>query len=112
MAVNGPGPSEKRELLLDAAIRVFARKGYHATRVGDIAREAGVAYGLLYHYFPSKEQVLETIFRERWGRLIDALRAVEQNDDTAREQLRKVCAIVLRTWRDEPDSVRVLVREI
>ena len=45
---------EKRKLLLDAAVRVFAKKGYHACRVGDIAKEAGVAYGLLYHYFSSK----------------------------------------------------------
>jgi AcrR family transcriptional regulator len=55
---------EKRRLLLDAAVRVFARKGYHASRVGDIAEEAGVAYGLLYHYFASKEEVLRTVFRE------------------------------------------------
>jgi len=52
---------EKRRLLLAAAVRVFARKGYHASRVGDIAEEAGVAYGLLYHYFESKEQVLLTV---------------------------------------------------
>ena len=57
---------EKRRLLLDAAVRVFARKGYHASRVGDIAEEAGVAYGLLYHYFESKEDVLLTVFRETW----------------------------------------------
>ena len=51
---------------LDAAVRVFARKGFHASRVGDIAEEAGVAHGLLYHYFRSKEEVLETIFHEVW----------------------------------------------
>ena len=55
---------EKRRLILDAAVHVFARKGYHVCRVGDITEEAGVAHGLLYHYFPSKEQVLETVFRE------------------------------------------------
>jgi AcrR family transcriptional regulator len=55
---------DKRRLLLEAAVRVFARKGYHASRVGDIAEEAGVAYGLLYHYFESKEDVLRSVFRE------------------------------------------------
>jgi TetR/AcrR family fatty acid metabolism transcriptional regulator len=65
---------------------VFARKGYHQARVGDIAEEAGVAHGLLYHYFPS--------------------------EDGAREQLRQVAAILLRAWRRDADLVRVLVREV
>ena len=63
---------EKRAAILDAAVRVFARKGYHTSRVGDIAEEAGIAHGLLYHYFASKEEVLETVFRENWSELIEA----------------------------------------
>ena len=58
--------AEKRRQILDAAVRAFARKGYHACRVGEIAEEAGVAYGLVYHYFSSKEEVLQTIFSETW----------------------------------------------
>ncbi len=99
-------------MILDAAIRVFARKGYHTCRVGDIAEEAGVAHGLLYHYFESKEELLETIFRETWRALLDALREVEESGEPAIEQLRRVAAIVLRTWKREPDLVRVLVREV
>jgi TetR/AcrR family fatty acid metabolism transcriptional regulator len=106
------GAEEKRRLILDAAVRVFARKGYHTSRVGDIAEEAGVAHGLLYHYFSSKDEVLETIFRENWGMLVERIHAVEQSEDSARDQLRHVAAIVLRTWRHQPDVVRVLVREI
>jgi len=103
---------EKRRVILDAAVRVFARKGFHTSRVGDIAEEAGVAHGLLYHYFSSKDEVLETIFRENWAILLERIDAVEQSDEPAREQLRHVAAIVLRTWRHQPDVVRVLVREI
>jgi TetR/AcrR family fatty acid metabolism transcriptional regulator len=103
---------EKRRQILDAAVRVFARKGYHTCRVGDIAEEAGVAHGLLYHYFDSKEQVLETIFRDTWTLMIEAIEGVESLGEPAREQLRKVAAIVLRAWRDTPDIVRVLVREV
>jgi TetR/AcrR family fatty acid metabolism transcriptional regulator len=102
----------KRRLILDAAIRTFARTGYHATRVGDIAEEAGVAYGLVYHYFSSKEDVLETIFRETWSETLAALRQVEESELPAREQLRQVTAIFLRTWKRDPDLVRVLVREV
>jgi len=103
---------EKRRLILDAAVRVFARKGYHTCRVGDIAEEAGVAHGLLYHYFSSKEEVLETIFRETWTELVGAFRDVEASGEPAREQLRHVAAILLRSWRRDPDLVRVLVREV
>ena len=103
---------EKRRLLLMAAVRVFARKGYHASRVGDIAEEAGVAYGLLYHYFQSKEDVLLSVFRETWRALIATIRSVEEAGDPPREQLRKVAEILLRSWRRDPDLVRVLVLEV
>jgi TetR/AcrR family transcriptional regulator, fatty acid metabolism regulator protein len=103
---------DKRRLLLDAAVRVFARKGYHAARVGDIAEEAGVAYGLLYHYFESKEDVLRSVFRETWRALIATIGSVEEDDDSPREQLRKVAQILLRSWRRDPDLVRVLVLEV
>jgi TetR/AcrR family fatty acid metabolism transcriptional regulator len=104
--------ADKRALILEAAVRVFARKGYHAARVGDIAAEAGVAHGLLYHYFDSKEKVLESIFRETWTELLRALEQVEKDVRPADEQLRQVAAIVLRSWRRDPDLVRVLVREV
>jgi TetR/AcrR family transcriptional regulator, fatty acid metabolism regulator protein len=103
---------DKRTLILEAAVRVFARKGYHAARVGDIAAEAGVAHGLLYHYFASKEDLLETICRDTWSELLEALEQVEQDVRPAGEQLRQVAAILLRSWRRDPDLVRVLVREV
>jgi AcrR family transcriptional regulator len=103
---------DKRQVILDAAVRVFARKGFHTSRVGDIAEEAGIAHGLLYHYFSSKDEVLRTVFSQAWSRLLAALHAVEAGGEPAPEQLRKVAAILLRTWRDEPDLVRVLVREV
>src|SRR5438445_7394577 len=90
------GQEDKRRLILDAAVCVFARKGFHSSRVGDIAEEAGVAHGLLYHYFSSKDEVLETIFRENWSVLLERIHAVEQSDEPAREQLRHVAAILLR----------------
>ena len=48
---------EKRELILDTAIRVFAEKGYPDTRISDIAKRAEIAYGLVYHYFKNKEEI-------------------------------------------------------
>jgi len=66
----------------------------------------------VYHYFSSKGDVLETIFRESWTELLDAIRAVEESAQPATEQLRQVTAILLRSWRRQPDLVRVLVREV
>jgi AcrR family transcriptional regulator len=104
--------ADKRRVILDAAVRVFARHGYHTSRVGDIAEEAGIAHGLLYHYFPSKEAVLATIFRENWGSLIEAFHRVEESGEPADEQLRAIVKILLRSWRNDPDLVRVMVREV
>jgi TetR/AcrR family transcriptional regulator, fatty acid metabolism regulator protein len=112
VATRAASQEERRRQILDAAVRTFARKGYHACRVSDIAEEAGVAYGLVYHYFESKEAVLEAIFRDTWGMMLQAIQAVEETEESPREQLRKTAAIVLRTWRNNPDLVRVLVREV
>ena len=97
---------------MDAAVRVFARKGFHASRVGDIAEEAGVAHGLLYHYFRSKEEVLETIFSEVWELLAADTGRIEHADVPLREQLRRFARIYLGSWLMTPDVITVLVREI
>ena len=87
---------DKRRQILSAAVHVFAAQGYEATRVGDVAKEA----------------VLEAVFREQWGRLLAAVALAEETGKTAPEQLELVVKIVLRSWRDDPDLVRLLVREI
>ena len=104
--------ADKPRLILDAAVRVFAAQGFDQTRVGDIAKEAGVAYGLVYHYYGSKDAVLQAVFREAWGRLEAAVAAAEQEGRSAPERLELVVKIVLRTWRDDPDLIRLLVREV
>src|SRR5213593_4351016 len=97
------GGEDKRGLILHAAVRVFARKGFHASRVGDIAEEAGVAHGLLYHYFRSKDEVLETIFRETWTELVVDTERIEQSGVPLREQLRRFARIYLGSWLMTPD---------
>lgn len=111
LAERQAAAEDKRRQILDAAVRVFAQKGFHASRVGDIAKEAGVAHGLLYHYFDSKDDVLEAIFHENWNVLLERIGSVEETDEPAADQLRHIAAIVLRTWLHLPDVVRVLVRE-
>ena len=103
---------DKRRLILDAAVRVFARRGYHTSRVGDIAEEAGIAHGLLYHYFASKEEVLETVFRENWRELLETFARIEASDEPPLDQLEGIAKTLLRTWRAQPELVTVMVREV
>jgi AcrR family transcriptional regulator len=91
---------------------VFARSGFHESRVGDIAEEAGVAHGLLYHYFRSKDDVLETIFRETWSQLVDETKRIAESGGSLREQLRRFARIYLGSWLVTPEAIRVLVREV
>ena len=93
-------------------MRVFARKGFHTSRVGDIAEEAGVAHGLLYHYFSSKDEVLETIFRETWAQLLADIQEIEESGAPAVEQLQQATVRLLGSWQRNPEVVRVIVREI
>jgi TetR/AcrR family fatty acid metabolism transcriptional regulator len=104
--------SAKRDLILQAAVRVFAEKGYHACRVSDIAAEADVAHGLLYHYFRSKEEVLATIFRDSQARLVAEVERLDASDLPALEKLRGFADFYLRSWLREPDLIRVLVRDV
>ena len=106
------GAEETRQRILDAAVLVFARRGFHTSRVGDIAEEAGVAHGLLYHYFASKDEVLETVFRENWSELLERFARVESSDEPADEKLLGLVKILLLTWKNDPDLVTVMVREV
>ena len=111
-STNGAASADKRRVILDVAVRVFATKGYHTSRVGDIAEEAGIAHGLLYHYFGSKEEVLQTVFRENWSQLVDTVTRIETSDEPPLQQLGAIAKVLLRSWRDQPDLVRVMVREV
>jgi TetR/AcrR family transcriptional regulator, fatty acid metabolism regulator protein len=112
MAARADRQADRRRQILAAAVKVFAHKGFHASRVGDIAEEAGIAYGLVYHYYESKEDLLETIFRTTWTEMLARIGEVEQAGVPAAEAVRQVTALLLRTWRRDPDLVRVLVREV
>ncbi len=105
-------PVDKRRLILDAAVRVFARQGFHTCRVSDIADEAGVAYGLVYHYFQSKDQVLDTLFLQRWDVLLEAIRETDALDIPAREKLEAIAGFIIESYRHDPDLMKVIIIEV
>jgi AcrR family transcriptional regulator len=105
-------PADKRRQILDAAVRVFARQGFHATRVSDIADEAGVAYGLVYHYFRSKDEVLNELFVERWSLLLAAIEEADRAGSDPREKLGAVATFIFESYRHDPDLMKVIIVEV
>jgi AcrR family transcriptional regulator len=104
--------AERRRQILDAAVRVFARQGFHSTRVADIADEADVAYGLVYHYFDSKENVLDELFRQRWSLLIEAIRAADAGTTSPQEKLGTVAGFIIDSYRYDPELMKVIIVEV
>jgi TetR/AcrR family transcriptional regulator, fatty acid metabolism regulator protein len=111
-ATRAKAVPDRRRAILDAAVRVFARQGFHACRVSDIADEAGVAYGLLYHYFPSKDEVLNTLFLERWGVMLEMIRAVDSEQIPVREKLGAIASFIVDSYRHDPDVMKVIIVEV
>jgi TetR/AcrR family transcriptional regulator, fatty acid metabolism regulator protein len=106
------GAVDKRRLILDAAVSVFARRGFHHCRVSDVADEAGVAYGLVYHYFSSKEEILNTLFLERWQIMLDAIAEIDSRDVPARDKLYAVASFIIDSYRHDPDLMKVIIVEV
>jgi AcrR family transcriptional regulator len=105
--------AEKRRLILDAAVRVFARQGFHGCRVSDIADEAGVAYGLVYHYFPSKEAMLDTLFLERWDVMLATIADVDARDELEpRAKLHEIASFIVDSYRHDPELMKVIIVEV
>jgi AcrR family transcriptional regulator len=103
---------DKRRVILDAAVRVFARQGFHACRVSDIADEAGVAYGLVYHYFASKDEVLDTLFLERWNVMLELIREVDAEPLPVRQKLQAIASFIVDSYRHDPDLMKVIIVEV
>ena len=110
---QGAAPAvDKRRQILDAAIRVFARQGFHSTRVSDIADEAGVAYGLVYHYFKSKDEVLNELFSERWSLLLTAIEEADREGASPRAKLEAVAGFIVDSYRHDPELMKVIIVEV
>lgn len=103
---------DRRRQILDAAVRVFARQGYHSCRVSDIADEAGVAYGLVYHYFRSKDEVMNELFTERWSLLLAAIEEVDRRAVSPREKLDAVAGFIIESYRRDPELMQVIIVEV
>jgi TetR/AcrR family fatty acid metabolism transcriptional regulator len=102
---------DRRKTILRAAVEVFARKGYHGCRIADVAREAGVAYGLVYHYFKNKEELLQLVFEAGWGGFMSRIRDAAEASAPLEQKIRRIAQVAFEAYRIDPRGVRVLVLE-
>jgi TetR/AcrR family fatty acid metabolism transcriptional regulator len=109
---GGTREGERRRTILRAAINVFASKGYHGCRIADVAKEAGVAYGLVYHYFKNKDELLETVFETGWNGFITRVRAVAEGEGTLEQKVHRIVDVAFEAYRVDPRGVKVLIVEI
>jgi TetR/AcrR family transcriptional regulator, fatty acid metabolism regulator protein len=112
MTSTGTAAADKRRVILDAAVRVFARQGFHTCRVSDIADEAGVAYGLVYHYFTAKEEILDTLFLERWDVMLEAIAEADATQFAPRDKLHAIAGFIIDSYRHDPDLMKVIIVEV
>lgn len=110
-ADRGPRVTDKRERILLAAERIFARHGFFAAKVSDVAKEAGVADGTIYLYFKNKDDLLISLFERRMADVNARLRAAIDGQPPA-EQLRAFIRTYLQLVHDEPAAAEVLTVEL
>ncbi|RLE38552.1 TetR family transcriptional regulator, partial [Candidatus Acetothermia bacterium] len=82
--------ASKAELIRQAAVRVFSRKGFYKTRAEEIAQEAGVAVGTIYNYFANKEEILLSIFQTEFEERIELFRELLASDLSLPERIQRI----------------------
>lgn len=104
---------DRRKQILKAAVEVFAERGFHRTRVSDIAKKAGVAYGLIYHYFESKDHVLNSVFEENWSVFLKVIQDLAADEGLrAAEKLERISALLVDALQVAPRIIQVIIQEI
>ena len=103
---------DKPQQIIEAAVRVFARKGYYNSRVSDIAREAGIAAGTIYLYFKTKDEILVTLFRDKMADFVDTVRKAIAVEPDAASKVRRLVSLHFRILEENPDLAEVVQVEL
>jgi len=103
---------DKPQQIIEAAVRVFARKGYYNSRVSDIAREAGIAAGTIYLYFKTKDDILVTLFRDKMTEFVHAMRKAIATEPDAASKVRRLVSLHFRLLEEDPHLAEVLQVEL
>jgi TetR/AcrR family fatty acid metabolism transcriptional regulator len=104
--------ADRRRVILRAAVEVFSKKGYLGCRIQDVAKEAGVAYGLVYHYFKNKDELLESVFASGWQTFLSRVSAEISRDHDVVSRVRGIVHVAFEAYRRDPKGVKVLILEV
>ena len=102
----------KQAAIFQAALRVIKEQGFHKAKMADIAAEAGISYGLVYHYFKSKEDLFEAILEHWWGSLFALMKTLSEKDDSVPDKLHAIINYFLDTYQENPELVNIFITEI
>ena len=103
--------NNKDELIRQAAIRVFAREGFHQARMETIAHEAGVAVGTIYNYFESKEEVLLSIFKAEFEERVHFYKELRESGLSIPEQIQRILQAHFSLLSERKELAQLLLRE-
>lgn len=103
---------DKQEMIIDAALEVFREKGYANARMADIARRAGVSYGLVYHYFGSKEVLFNLIVETWWSDLYSMMDREKKAKGDFSDKLIHIIQFFLETYVHRPNLISIFVSEV
>jgi AcrR family transcriptional regulator len=104
--------TDRERIIIDAALNVFSRKGYADTRMADIAREAEMSYGLVYHYFENKEKLFDAIVEEWWTGFYNKLEALKKSPMPTDEKLIGIIRYLLSVYANEPNQISIFITEV
>ena len=102
----------REKVIVDAALKVFSTKGYASTRMADIAREADMSYGLVYHYFENKEKLFDAIVENWWTGFYDELEMLKKSDMSTEEKLVEIIRYILKVYENKPNQISIFVTEV
>jgi TetR/AcrR family fatty acid metabolism transcriptional regulator len=102
----------REKVIVDAALKVFSTKGYASTRMADIAREADMSYGLVYHYFENKEKLFDAIVEDWWTGFYDELEMLKKSDMSTEEKLVEIIRYILKVYENKPNQISIFVTEV
>ena len=104
--------TDRGKIIVDAALKVFSRKGYADTRMADIAREADMSYGLIYHYFENKEKLFDAIVEEWWTGFYNELEELQKRPVPTEEKLVGIIRYILSVYGSKPNQISIFVTEV
>jgi TetR/AcrR family fatty acid metabolism transcriptional regulator len=104
--------NNKKDLIINAAIKVFADKGFYTANVADVAKEAGVADGTIYLYFKNKDDLLISLFETKMEEILQRFASLLDSNRNAEEKLRQFIHLYFQMIEEDQNLAEVFQVEL